>query len=153
MAPPSRLNPEVPQNLDAVVLRALAKDPDDRYANASDMLRDLESVLYSYTPAPGSADVAIYLHRLQSEETALADSKAREAAAQAESEELQEPSRKRKSKSAPIVRRPGSAPRVAPAASEAAAAESNGDGDAEKPDLVRLGEDVSPVTGRRFSRT
>ncbi len=110
LAPPSRLNPEVPQNLDAVVLRALAKDPDDRYANASDMLRDLESVLYSYTPAPGSADVAIYLHRLQSEETALADSKAREAAARAESEEIQEPSRKAKSKSVPIVRRPGSTP-------------------------------------------
>jgi len=124
VTPPSRLNQEVPQNLDAVVLRALAKDPDDRYANASDMLRDLESVLYSYTPAPGSADVAIYLHRLQSEETAVADSKAREAAARAESEELQEPSRKRKSKSAPIVRRPGSTPRVGPVASEAAAAES-----------------------------
>jgi serine/threonine protein kinase/DNA-binding NarL/FixJ family response regulator len=85
VTPPSRLNQEVPQNLDAVVLRALAKDPDDRYANASDMLRDLESVLYSYTPAPGSADVAIYLHRLQSEETAVAESKAREAAARAES--------------------------------------------------------------------
>ncbi len=88
IAPPSRSNPEVPQNLDAVVLRALAKDPDERYANASDLLRDLESVLYSYTPAPGSADVAIYLHRLQAEETAVAEAKAREAAAQAESVEV-----------------------------------------------------------------
>ncbi len=107
--PPSRMNPEVPTNLDAVVLKALAKDPDERYANASDLLRDLDSVLYSYTPAPGSADVAIYLHRLQAEETAVADSKAREAAAQAEREAAPEPARKRKSKSAPIARRPSAA--------------------------------------------
>jgi TonB family protein len=114
--PPSRMNPEVPQNLDAVVLRALAKDPDERYANASDMLRDLESVLYSYTPAPGSADVAIYLHRLQSEESAVAESKAREAASRAEeSAETAEPSRKRKSKSVPIARRPAPAQRSEPA--------------------------------------
>jgi len=112
IAPPSRSNPEVPQNLDAVVLRALAKEPDERYANASDLLRDLESVLYSYSPAPGSADVAIYLHRLQAEETAFDEAKAREAAAQAESVEVQEPARKRKSKSAPIARRTGAAPRV-----------------------------------------
>ena len=124
IAPPSRSNPEVPQNLDAVVLRALAKEPDERYANASDLLRDLESVLYSYAPAPGSADVAIYLHRLQAEETAFDESKAREAAAQAESVEVQEPARKRKSKSAPIARRTGATPRVdaAGAASEPPAA-------------------------------
>jgi hypothetical protein len=63
-----------------VIHKALAREPDDRYANASDLLRDLDSVLYSYSPAPGSADVAIYLHRLQAEETAVAESKAREAA-------------------------------------------------------------------------
>ena len=114
VAPPSRANDEVPHNLDAVVLRALAKDPEERYANASDMLRDLESVLYSYTPAPGSADVAIYLHRLQAEETAFADAKAREAAAKAESAAAEEPARKRKSKAVPIPRRAGSAPRPAP---------------------------------------
>ena len=110
--PPSRMNPEVPTNLDAVVLKALAKDPDARYANASDLLRDLDSVLYSYTPAPGSADVAIYLHRLQAEETAVADAKAREAVAKAEMESEKEPEKKRKSKGAPIARRPGAAPRA-----------------------------------------
>jgi TonB family protein len=36
------------------------------------MLRDLESILYSYTPAPGSADVAIYLNRLREAETGVA---------------------------------------------------------------------------------
>ena len=112
VAPPSKSNPEVPRNLDTVVLRALAKEPDERYANASDLLRDLDSVLYSYTPAPGSADVAIYLHRLQAEESAVAEARAREAAhAQAPAQE--EPARRRKSKSAP-VRRTGAAPKVTP---------------------------------------
>jgi CheY-like chemotaxis protein len=113
VTPPSRTNSEVSQSLDAVVMKALAKDPDERYANASDMLRDLDSVLYSYTPAPGSADVAIYLHRLQAEEAAVSEAKAREAAAQAATLESEaEPARKRKSKGAPISRRSEPAPRT-----------------------------------------
>jgi TonB family protein len=114
VAPPSRSNPEVPRNLDSLVLRALAKDPEDRYANASDLLRELDSVLYSYTPAPGSADVAIYLHRLQAEESAVAEARAREAAAQAQAQSgpQEEPARRRKSKAVP-VRRTGSTPKAA----------------------------------------
>ncbi|HEY1252922.1 MAG TPA: TonB family protein [Thermoanaerobaculia bacterium] len=113
VAPPSRVNPEVPKNLDAVVLRCLAKDPEERYSNASDLLRDLDSVLYSYTPAPGSADVAIYLHRLQAEEGAVAEARAREAAqaqAPAPAAAADETARRRKSKSVP-VRRTGPAPK------------------------------------------
>jgi TonB family protein len=104
----------VPHNLDTVVLRALAKEPDERYANASDLLRDLDSVLYSYTPAPGSADVAIYLHRLQAEEAAVAEAKAREAAQAVPQDEPA--ARRRKSKAAPVSRRTGAAPKVAPPA-------------------------------------
>jgi TonB family protein len=107
--PPSRANPEVPHNLDAVVLKALAREPDDRYANASDLLRDLDSVLYSYTPAPGSADIAIYFHRLQSEEGALAEAKAREVAQAVH--EAEPAARKRKSKGAPVSRKTDAAPR------------------------------------------
>jgi eukaryotic-like serine/threonine-protein kinase len=114
--PPSRSNPEVPHNLDTVVLKALAREPDERYANASDLLRDLDSVLYSYTPAPGSADVAIYLHRLQAEEEAVADAKAREAAHAAEEAEPTA-ARKRKSKGAPVSRKPTAAPAAKPASS------------------------------------
>ena len=113
--PPSRMNPEVPKNLDGVVLRCLAKDPEERYANASDLLRDLDSVLYSYTPAPGSADVAIYLHRLQAEETAIAEARAREAAQAQQAQAASGPdetARRRKSKAVPI-RRTGPAPKAA----------------------------------------
>ncbi|MCA1611310.1 MAG: TonB family protein [Acidobacteria bacterium] len=105
---PSTLNPEVPKALDAIVLKALAREPEERYGIASDMLRDLEGVLYSYTPAPGSADLAIYLHRLQAEESARQESLDREASRGAPPE----PERKRKSKGAPVVRRTGSTPKL-----------------------------------------
>ena len=65
VVPPSKVNPEVPTALDAIVVKALARDPGDRYGTGAEMLRDLETVLYSYTPAPGSADLAIYLNRLR----------------------------------------------------------------------------------------
>jgi TonB family protein len=104
---PSSLNPEIPRSLDAILGKVLAREPDERYGSASDLLRDLEAVLYSYTPAPGSADVAIYLHRLQAEEAA-AEASARSAVHSAEAE----PPKKRRSKGTPVARRPsGSAPR------------------------------------------
>src|SRR5579875_500673 len=42
--PPSELRPEVPHDLDAIVMRALAKDPDQRYASAEEMDADLARV-------------------------------------------------------------------------------------------------------------
>jgi TonB family protein len=78
---PSGLNPEVPPTLDAAVLKALAREPDDRYASASDLLRDLEAVLRTYEPAPSSADLAVYVRHLETEEAALREAHAREAQA------------------------------------------------------------------------
>ncbi|NUR75822.1 MAG: Stk1 family PASTA domain-containing Ser/Thr kinase [Thermoleophilia bacterium] len=42
--PPSKLRPEVPHDLDAVVMRALAKDPDQRYGSAEELDADLARV-------------------------------------------------------------------------------------------------------------
>ncbi len=40
--PPSELNPAIPPSLDAVVMRALAKDPAQRYADADELIGALE---------------------------------------------------------------------------------------------------------------
>jgi serine/threonine-protein kinase len=42
--PPSKLRSDIPHDLDAVVMRALAKDPDQRYASAEEMDADLARV-------------------------------------------------------------------------------------------------------------
>jgi HAMP domain-containing protein len=41
---PSALNPDVPPTLSKLILRALARRPDDRYASAADLLHALEAV-------------------------------------------------------------------------------------------------------------
>ncbi len=43
--PPSLHAPDVPSNLDVVILHALAKDPDQRYQSGEEFAADLESVL------------------------------------------------------------------------------------------------------------
>jgi serine/threonine-protein kinase len=42
--PPSKLRPDVPHDLDAIVMRALSKDPDQRYGSAEEMDADLARV-------------------------------------------------------------------------------------------------------------
>ena len=43
--PPSRINPDVPRALDAIVMKALAKNPDNRYQSAAELREDLERFL------------------------------------------------------------------------------------------------------------
>lgn len=43
-APPSRVNPAIPQALEQVILKALEKDPELRYRSAADMRADLRRV-------------------------------------------------------------------------------------------------------------
>ena len=52
--PPSELNPAIPASLDAVVMRALAKDPAGRYASADELITALQrerETLPAYSPA------------------------------------------------------------------------------------------------------
>lgn len=69
--PPSLHNDEVTPEVDKIVIKALQKDPANRYQTAGEMARDLDAVLYSFRPTPTSADLAIYMHRLSSPEPVI----------------------------------------------------------------------------------
>src|SRR5580765_3000223 len=42
--PPSKLRPDIPHDLDAIVMRAMAKEPEQRYGSAEEMAADLARV-------------------------------------------------------------------------------------------------------------
>ncbi len=50
-APPSAVNPEVSRYVDAVVMQAMAKNPENRYTSAGEMRTDLLTVLTGGRPA------------------------------------------------------------------------------------------------------
>jgi beta-lactam-binding protein with PASTA domain len=56
--PPSALRPEIPRDLDYVVLRALAKDPADRYHSAEEMDSDLERIARGIGVSAETAEAA-----------------------------------------------------------------------------------------------
>ncbi|MCA1732382.1 MAG: protein kinase, partial [Acidobacteria bacterium] len=64
---PSLANDEVSPEIDRIVLKALAREPEKRYATAAEMGRDLEQVLYGFKPTPSVADLAVWMHRLWAE--------------------------------------------------------------------------------------
>jgi len=49
--PPREINPEVTEGMNAVTVRLLAKNPGDRYADADELIEDLERVLDGLEPA------------------------------------------------------------------------------------------------------
>jgi len=49
--PPIDLRPEIGREINAIILRALAKDPKDRYANAGELLSDLDRVQFTTAAA------------------------------------------------------------------------------------------------------
>jgi serine/threonine protein kinase len=52
--PPTTLNDQIPEKLERVVMKALERDPEMRYQDAGDLLRDLERVLHEWQPATAS---------------------------------------------------------------------------------------------------
>jgi len=66
--PPSKLRPDIPEQLCIIIQKALAKDPDQRYSSAGEMQRDLDTFLYSRDLKRSSLDIASYMHLLFEEE-------------------------------------------------------------------------------------
>jgi TonB family protein len=61
---PRDLDPRIPLEVNALVLKALAKEPKDRFANAGDLHRELDAILGSMKPAPTQRDLALYMAKL-----------------------------------------------------------------------------------------
>src|SRR5579863_2628213 len=64
IAPPSSLRRGVPPQLEKIVMRALAKNPPDRYQSAADLASDLERFLHAYSPVFTAAKVSQLVKRV-----------------------------------------------------------------------------------------
>src|SRR3954447_4983731 len=51
LVPPRAVNTKVPEGINAVAVRLLAKNPDERYADAGALIEDLERVIEGHEPA------------------------------------------------------------------------------------------------------
>ena len=59
--PPRALDPEIPEALDALVMRALRRDPADRFQTADDFRRDLLAFMNESGSECGAADLATHV--------------------------------------------------------------------------------------------
>ena len=59
--PPSELNNQIPATLDPIVLRALARDPEDRYQSAGEFLDDLENFMIRADMTSASSELSGWL--------------------------------------------------------------------------------------------
>ncbi|HET9316523.1 MAG TPA: protein kinase [Vicinamibacteria bacterium] len=63
IAPPSDVNPRIPERLEKVVMTALDRDPEHRYQDASQMYRELDRVLHERQP-PTAVELSRFLELL-----------------------------------------------------------------------------------------
>jgi serine/threonine protein kinase/CheY-like chemotaxis protein len=64
VAAPSELAPTVRPEVDAVVRKALAREPEERFQSAGELMRQLEEILSSLRPVPGQRELAVFMARL-----------------------------------------------------------------------------------------
>jgi TonB family protein len=61
---PRQVDPSLPREVDDIVIRALALEPQDRFPSAGEMKQRLEGALAALSPSTGPADLAIYIQRV-----------------------------------------------------------------------------------------
>ncbi|RME59571.1 MAG: serine/threonine protein kinase [Candidatus Dadabacteria bacterium] len=66
--PPSELRVECPKELDKIILKAIARDPEERYQSAMEMYQDLEAFMPSSKTAPTTINKASSSHITVEEE-------------------------------------------------------------------------------------
>jgi serine/threonine-protein kinase len=64
IASPSRLNPDVPEELSAVVMKALERNPEARYQTAGELERALVQCVLNHAQSPDDTDVASFVRRV-----------------------------------------------------------------------------------------
>jgi serine/threonine-protein kinase len=70
---PSRVRPEVSPKLDEIILRGLAREPAQRWANAAEYLGALNRYLYTLEPVPGPRDLGALIAKYCPPERARTD--------------------------------------------------------------------------------
>ncbi|MFO0601614.1 MAG: serine/threonine-protein kinase [Polyangiales bacterium] len=68
ITPPTFYNKKIPEELENIVLKALAKHPEDRYRSSMDLHDDLQSFMYTSGNFFARKDLASYMGRLFDEE-------------------------------------------------------------------------------------
>ena len=68
ITPPTAYNKKIPEELENIVLKALAKHPEDRYRSAMDLHDDLQSFMYTSGNFFARKDLAQYMGKLFDEE-------------------------------------------------------------------------------------
>ncbi|HET9452122.1 MAG TPA: hypothetical protein VFO83_14630, partial [Aggregicoccus sp.] len=82
IVPPARLNPDVPPDLDAAVMRALQRDPAARFASAGELERALAQCVLVHATSVDDTDVGEFVRRvLQDGVTQIAEMPGEPAAA------------------------------------------------------------------------
>jgi len=66
--PPSSMNPNIPPRLDELVMRALSKEPADRYRDAGEFQAALLEYMYPSTPTVTQKSLSLFMRELFAEE-------------------------------------------------------------------------------------
>src|SRR5690554_1213589 len=64
VTPPRELRPDYPEELEAIVMRALQKDLDKRYQSALELQTALEDWLHAQEKRVGPAEISAYMHQI-----------------------------------------------------------------------------------------